>query len=227
MTYMKMLTKFAYFFFAVALITTACKNNSGDAVKTGAAEKTTEAPTAAASYAVNTSSSSINWTGSKPTGDQHFGIIKLSGGNLAVANGDLVSGSFDIDMNSLESKDLEAGNGKEKLEGHLKSGDFFEVEKFPAGKFEITNVKKVSDKEGITHNISGNLTLKGVTKSISFDSNVAIINNTVTAVTPSFKINRTEWGVNFNSGILGTVKDHLIDDDVALVISLTAAENVN
>jgi len=222
---MKMLTKFACFFFAVALITTACKNNSSEAVKTGSAKTTTEAPAAAATYAVNTSSSSINWTGSKPTGSQHFGTIKLSGGSLGVANGELVSGTFNIDMNSLENKDLEAGNGKEKLEGHLKSGDFFEVEKFPTGKFEITNVSKVSGKEGITHRITGNLTLKGVTKSISFDSNVAIINNALTAVTPSFKINRTEWGINFNSGILGTVKDNLIDDDVALVISLTAAEN--
>jgi polyisoprenoid-binding protein YceI len=125
-------------------------------------------------------------------------------------------------MNSIANSDLTAENGKEKLEGHLKTGDFFETEKYPTGKFEITSVSAASGVEDATHLIEGNLTMKGVTKSVKLPAHVAITDSKITAVTPAFTINRTEWGITFKSGIIGTVKDKSINDEIGLVISLAA-----
>ena len=183
-----------------------------------------DTPTAAAvDYKVNTESTSVTWTGSKPTGT-HQGTINVTEGSLSVNNGQVVGGSFGLDMNSITVNDLKAGEGKEKLEGHLKTGDFFETEKYPVGKFTITKVEPVSGSETATHNVTGNLTLKDQTHSVTIPANIAVSGEKITAVTPKFTINRTTWGINYNSGILGTVKDKLINDDVALVINLTAAK---
>ncbi|MEM1319312.1 MAG: YceI family protein [Bacteroidota bacterium] len=224
---MKTLNQFVFLFLVLGLMT-ACQNTPSEAVKTEeAVGKAAAASAEAAAFTVNPTTSVIKWVGSKPTGDQHMGTLNISAGKLSVENGDLKSGSFELDMNSIACTDLESGDGKEKLEGHLKNEDFFEVEKFPSGKFVITGIQKTDNKVGVTHTISGDLTLKDITKSISFDTNVALIGNDLTAVTPSFKINRTEWGINFNSGILGTVKDRLINDDIALTIDLKASNNAN
>ncbi|MEO1514010.1 MAG: YceI family protein [Bacteroidota bacterium] len=201
----------------------ACGNSpEGEAAQTSDETQEAAAPaTSAVKYTVDTQNSSIMWTGTKLTGS-HTGTIKLSGGEMAVAEGNLTAGSFEMDMNTIENTDLKAGEGKEDLEGHLKTGDFFEVEKFPSASFVITGVSPVTGKEGVTHSITGNLTLKGEAKSVTFDANVAVLSDRINAVTPAFTINRTEWGINFKSGILGTVKDKAIADDISLVINLVA-----
>ena len=119
---------------------------------------------------------------------------------------------------------MKAGEGKEDLEGHLKTGDFFETEKFPTGQFVITKVAPASGQPNVTHNITGNLTLKGVTKSVTFPANVIAAGNKISAVTPAFKINRTEWGIKYGSGLLGTPADKIIHDEIALVVNLQATE---
>ena len=204
---------------------TACGNApAGEQVK---AEDPVEAPEAPAStealaYTVNTNSSFIEWTGAKLTGDSHSGRISMSKGELSVQDGNIVGGSFELDMNSISNTDQEPGKGKEKLEGHLKSGDFFEVEKFPTGSFEIVSSTPVEGNPEVSHNITGNLTLKGITKSVSIPVKVALNDGNLGAKTPSFTIDRTEWDVKFNSGLLGTAKDKIINDQVGLVISLIA-----
>ncbi|MEL6862792.1 MAG: YceI family protein [Bacteroidota bacterium] len=222
---MKTLIKLSLLFFAFGLMMTACSNNnnSSEAAETGdAVGDAATVPATATNYAINTAESVINWTGSKPTGSTHIGTIKLSDGQLSMNGDELAGGSFTIDMNSLANQDLPEDQ-RGDLEGHLKTEDFLDVANHPKGTFVLTSASKVADKPNITHNIKGDLTLRGVTKNVSFDANVAVINNTIRAVTPSFTINRTEWGINYNSGILGTVKDKLIDDDIALVISLSGS----
>ena len=202
----------------------ACGNSpKGEAAKTSDKTEKPAEPTAASSkYQVDVQNSSVMWTGTKPIGDAHSGTIKLKGGELAVAGGNITACSFEFDMNSIENTDMKAGDGKEKLEEHLKSADFFDVTAYPTAKFTVTGAQPVTGKAGVTHQLTGNLTMRDQTKSITFDVNVAQLSDRVTAVTPSFTINRTEWGVNYHSGILGTVKDQLINDDVALVINLVA-----
>lgn len=172
----------------------------------------------------------IYWEGSKPTGSKHFGNIKISDGQLFINNGKLVSGSFNIDMNSITVTDI-TGDDKADLEAHLKGTEadgadhFFNVTKFPNGKFEITSVIDTTGENGINALVKGNLTLKGITKEITIPSSIAINEAGVTVSTPNFTINRTSWGVNYKSkSIFSDLGDKFINDDIILKIILSAKQ---
>jgi polyisoprenoid-binding protein YceI len=178
---------------------------------------TTPATTAAKTLNVDLAASKVEWLGTK-TGGQHSGDMKLKSGSLQVEGGKLIGGSFVLDMTSIAVTDL---NDKEKadLEGHLKTADFFEVEKHPEGKFEITAVKEAAGADGQTHLISGNLTLKGVTKGVNeFPAKVAISDAGVQASTPQFTIDRQVWGINYKS----SMKDVVLNDNMGIKITLAA-----
>ena len=208
----------------------ACQSNTGnaDAAKTTDETEQAAAPEATAvAYTVNTESSVINWEGYKPGQYGHNGTMKLNGGTINVKDGVPQSGNFEINVASLESTDL-AGNPdkKAKLEGHLKAGDFFEVEKFPTGKFEMTGIEALEGNEAANYTVKGNLTLKDVTKGIEIPANITIADGALNVTTPEFTINRTEWNVMYGSGVIGTVKDKMIADDVKLTINLVANTQV-
>lgn len=204
-------------------LTFSCSNApEGKKVEAGEAQDKAVATSKAAVYTVDTDASTLNWIGSKATG-QHSGTLKLSSGNIAVVDGNITAGEFNLDMNSITCTDLEAGNGKEDLEGHLKDGDFFEVAKHPSGKFEITKVTPTTSIEDATHEIEGNLTLKGITKSVKLPANVAMADGKIMAVTPAFTIDRTVWDITYNSGTLAsTAKDKIINDQIGLVLNVVA-----
>jgi len=145
-----------------------------------------------------------------------------SDGRLMVGGDKLIGGEFTIDMNSLTNTDIEDAGKRGNLEGHLKNEDFFEVSKFPTSKFELIQVQPVTGNDAVTHNLTGNLTLKGITKSITIPANVIVTDAMISAVTPAFDINRTDWGVKYGSGLTGAVGDKVISDQVALVINLKA-----
>lgn len=155
-------------FLMLSVVLFSCKKK--DAVEARDATSDAAAATEAATvYAVNTTSSVINWVGKKSfIPDQHNGTIKLSSGKLALENGKLVAGEFEIDMNSIVDEDLKKEDMNAKLVGHLKSDDFFAVETYPTAKFEITNVEVLEGNPSATHNITGNLTMRGTTKEITF-----------------------------------------------------------
>lgn len=210
--------------FFLSLLMVACadapegqKVEANEAVAT----ETPEAASDALIYTVDTEASTINWVGSKPTGE-HTGTVQLANGELWVKGEELIGGAFKLDMNSIADQDLQ-GEDKAKLEGHLKTGDFFEVEKYPEATFEITNVAPATDTPDATHTITGNLTMKGVTKSVNLPAKVELTEEGLMASTPKFTINRTEWGVNFKSGVLGVPKDKAIHDEIGLQIVLNAA----
>jgi polyisoprenoid-binding protein YceI len=125
-------------------------------------------------------------------------------------------------MTALQITDGTPDDMKVKLSGHLASPDFFDVENNPNGVFEIVSVAPAAGNEEVTHNITGNLTLKGITKSITFPANVIIAGDKLMAVTPKFTINRLEWDIKYNAGILGTAADKIIHDDISLNIELNA-----
>jgi polyisoprenoid-binding protein YceI len=164
-------------------------------------------------YKVDVENSVIGWVGSKPSG-KHTGTLKLSGGTLQADNGVIAAGSFTIDMKTISCTDLQ-GKGKDGLEGHLKSPDFFDVEKNATSTFTITDVKAITAKpEGLvnvdaTHTVTGNLSLRGVEKSVSFPAAVTITDGKI-GVKASFNIDRTEWGMT-----------HGADGKVAKEINLT------
>lgn len=169
---------------------------------------------------VDIDASKVNWIGYK-VGGNHNGTIKLQSGTLSVDEDKILSGSFIIDMNALENSDLEAGKMRDQLVGHLKSEDFFDVAKYPTAKFEITSTKKL---DSGSYLIEGNLTMKEVTKNISFEAQVnKSTDNVYTATTNTFVINRTDWGVNYGSkNIFKDLKDAVILDDVEIQITISA-----
>ncbi len=152
-------------------------------------------------YKVDVKKSTLGWTGTKPSGS-HTGTINLSEGEIKVKENAIVGGGFVLDMTTITDTDLQGG-GKSGLEGHLKGGDFFDVAKFATAKFEITSVSAVSADQksllvGATHNITGNLNLKGITKSVSFPAVVTFSDKKVNA-NADFNIDRTQWGIVYGA----------------------------
>ncbi|MFO7370017.1 MAG: YceI family protein [Bacteroidales bacterium] len=182
--------------------------------------------TTAKKVTVNTTESLVNWLGKKP-GGEHNGFVKLSEGTIQLAGNEIAGGSFVIDMNSIVNLDLKDDGMNQRLVGHLKSSDFFEVEKYPVANFVITKVSRLKSTTStalkVTHRIEGNLTIKGITKSIVFDANVSNAGGKLLATTESFVIDRTLWNVNYQSkSIFAELKDQFINDDITLSVKLAA-----
>ncbi len=119
-------------------------------------------PAETGSYLINAATSTLTWYGEKVTGKKHTGTIAVKSGNLTITDGKL-SGEILMDMTTITDLD-QTGEGKTKLETHLKSDDFFAVSKFPEAKFVIKSSKAMN---AIQHEIVGDLTIKGITKEIS------------------------------------------------------------
>lgn len=161
---------------------------------------------------VDTEQSTVKWVGKKVTG-QHEGTIKLESGSLQFDGKTLTGGNFVIDMTSITVTDLE-GKGKANLEGHLKSDDFFSVEKHNKATFTVTKVNKLDDKN---HDISGNLTIKGITKPINFT--MAVEGNSATA---KVIVDRSKFDVRYGSpSFFNDLKDKAIYDDFELFVTLS------
>lgn len=171
---------------------------------------------------VDTQASSIHWIGTKP-GGSHHGTIAIKEGNLAINGTEVASGSFTIDMNAIVNEDLTDQKMNEMLINHLKSADFFEVEKYPTSSFAITKVEAIPSNDSITHRISGNLKMKDVEKNITFDAKITKEGDAYKAVTVPFTIDRTQWNVQYGSkSIFADLKDKFIDDNIELQITIIA-----
>lgn len=160
---------------------------------------------------IKTDKSKVVWKGYKVTGS-HEGTISIQSGFLTFNESKLVGGEVVIDMTTLGSTDLQ-GEYKGKLDGHLKSDDFFGVEKFPTATLVFTNVT-ASGKNA--YNVTGNLTIKGKTNPITFA--ISIYGNKATA---SLKIDRTKYDVRYGStSFFDGLKDKAIYDEFDLVSDL-------
>jgi polyisoprenoid-binding protein YceI len=165
--------------------------------------------------------SNVEWVGKKPTG-QHNGLVALKDGSVELSDGKLVAGSFTIDMTSIKVLDLTDEKMNNDLRGHLMSPDFFSVDSFPTATFVITGIEEQSTGDA-THRITGNLTIKGIARSINFDAKIAMDDTQFTAVSSQFIINRADWNVRYGSkSFFKNLKDNFINDDIGLKINLTA-----
>ena len=161
---------------------------------------------------INASTSKISWIGEKVTG-KHEGTINLKDGVLNFKGGKLTGGNFTVDMNSLAVTDLKAGEGKEKLEGHLKAADFFGTDKFATSKLVFKTVKL---KSGSIYTVTADLTIKNVTKPVTFDLTV-----NKNSATTTFKVDRTKYGIEYGSGsIFDGLGDKAIYDEFTLNVNL-------
>lgn len=205
---------------AIVAFTMSCKDAQNEVEATDA-EAEAEATVEAVTYTIDTDASNIAWIGSKPTED-HTGNISLSGGMVTVNGEALESGEFTIDMNTIEVTDLE-GEGAEKLKNHLAGTvegtetDFFNVTVYPTAKFVVTGI------EG--NMLSGNLTMKDVTKNVTFPVTVAYDGDQMMLNSEEFTIDRTDWGIKYGSKTFtDIVADKAISDDIKLTVSLVASK---
>lgn len=175
-------------------------------------------------YAVDTLNSKIEWKGFKVVksdNTSHFGTIKFESGEVTVKEGKLQSGTFVADMTTLTSVDLkDDAEQLEKLNGHLKSGDFFEVEKFPTASYEITSVADNTAGGDYNTLLDGNLTIKGITKPVQFQANVSVKDGEISIATEPKDIMREDYGVKFQLPLTNGI----IKDEVNLQIFIKALE---
>ncbi len=166
--------------------------------------------------AIDLTKSSVEWSGKKVTGS-HMGTIQLQSGELEMSEGVLTGGKFVIDMNSIKCTDLQGG-GAAKLEGHLKSEDFFGVKLYPTATFQITKVSS-RGMEG-DYKIVGDLTIKETTKEIKFNAQVENMKGD-TKVRADITIDRTDFDVRYGSGsFFDNLGDKTIYDDFDLSVML-------
>lgn len=165
---------------------------------------------------VDIAASVLNWEGSKPTGS-HNGTVALKSGGLLVEGGTLTQGVFVVDMNTITNTDMAGSKGAAKIEGHLKASDFFDVAVYPTAKFVITSVVDTEGKLAVT----GNLTIKNTTKSITIPATIATVEGITTFKSETFTIDRTDFGVVYASKKLdAALKDKFINDLMEMSFSV-------
>ncbi|GAB4038958.1 YceI family protein [Spirosoma gilvum] len=179
----------------------------------------------ATTFTVDPTQSTISWN-SKKVGGQHNGIVKIAKGQLGMAGNKLTEGTFVADMTTMRDVDKgEANPFNERLVNHLKSEDFFGVEKYPTSTFTITSVKPISGAKAGEPNytISGDLTIKNTTKPQTFPATVNLTGNMVQA-TAKLTVNRLDYDIKYRAAIIGTAADKIIDDTFALDLKIVAAK---
>lgn len=198
---------------AAGIVLASCNAKNPEGEKAQTTEGTEVSAAEGTAVAINTTASKITWTGSKVSGS-HTGTVALKSGSLLVKDGTVTGGNFVADLNTINDTDLQ-GEYKTKLETHLKSADFFDVATHPEGKFEITSVTPGTEAGKVT--VSGNLTLRGVTKNITFPAMVTEATETSVKANADFNIAREDWGIVYTG-----MADDLISKEINLKIELVA-----
>ena len=227
------LTKF--WMLSLLLIFAACADapESDDAEVTDAQEEQ-EISESAAIYNILPDQSQVEWIGTKTNG-RHNGHLAVKGGTIAIENGEVTGGNFSLDMTTIQATDSKLPEKKNQdLTNHLKSQDFFEVKNYPEATFVITSVERISAGETVsqdtdnteeidryrvtnpTHKVTGNLTLKNVTRSISFPAKLDISNDELEAMA-KFNINRKDFDIKYE--LMG---EAILSDIIHLGIGIKA-----
>ncbi|GIZ08609.1 YceI family protein [Flavobacterium sp. UMI-01] len=160
---------------------------------------------------IDVSKSTINWVGKKVTG-KHNGTVDFKEGQLFFKNEKLVGGNFTVDMPTMTATDL-SGEHQQKLDGHLKSDDFFGTDKYPTSTLVF---KKIATKAKDVYIVTGDLTIKGKTNPITFT--LTVKGNTAST---TFNVNRTKYDIKYGSGsFFDNLGNKAISDEFELTVDL-------
>lgn len=184
------------------------------------ATKTTSLP-------LDTATAKINWTAGKEIGSTHNGTLKLKSGEVSFEKDKLTGGTFVIDMKTIEVTDIPADDENYgKLKGHLNSPDFFDTAKNDTATLKITNVKQTRSNLA---EITGNLTIKGITKPVNFTATVTQ-DKGISKATGKITVNRTKYGIKYGTkdlvGKLGADKIIKNNFDIDFEVATTPAASV-
>lgn len=162
---------------------------------------------------VDTGKSSAKWLGKKVTGE-HSGMVSIKSGSISFDGERPVAGNFSIDLNSITCSDLQ-GEWADKLIGHLKSDDFFGVATHPTANFVLKNAAATVDPKKFV--VTGDLTIKGITQTVSFDANIDMASASAKIV-----IDRTKYNIKYGSAsFFDSLGDKAIHNDFELTVNLT------
>lgn len=194
------------------LLLTACNpaSDKPKAVTQSAAPVSSPATTGGQKYKITPATSKIEFVGAKVTGSNHGSFEKFTGNIDYAGSPEKSRVSITIEMNSVVTEEPD-------LTKHLQTPDFFDVAKFPQATFVSTEIKAGGEK-GATHTVTGNLTLHGVTKSVTFPATINVAPDAIT-VESTFSINRRDFGINYAG-----VANNLIHDEVELTLHVRATK---
>ena len=165
-----------------------------------------------ATYNIKQDQSSLVWTGREVSTSSHYGTINFTSGQFEIADGLISQGEFFVDMTSITVQDL-TGGSKDRLEGHLRSDDFFSVESFPTAHLYISSSEAISNGKWM---VNGFLTIKDISHPVLFE-----MANTMDGWNASLVFDRSKYNVKFRSGtFFENLGDKLIYDDIELKINL-------
>ena len=197
---------------AVAIISTVLLSCKGEKKEKVVVKEEVKVGEATIVNNVDLTTSVMTWKGTKPTGS-HDGTVAFKSGGMVVEDNVLKSGEFVIDMNTIKNLDMEGSDGAGKIVKHLKAPDFFDVEVYPTSKFVITSVLEVEGRLAVT----GNLTIKDVTKNITIPATVSTTDGKTTFKSEVFNIDRADFNVKYGSKRwIEGLKDKFIDDLVEM-----------
>lgn len=177
-------------------------------------------------YVLDAKESSIKWVGKKLTGE-HWGTVQFASGSMSFKSNMLTGGSTEIDMSSIDCLDLN-GEKKEKLNKHLKDPDFFDTQHHPKATLLITGIKKIGGASGMANNytLSANLTIKAITKPITFDAHVFTTDKGEAIANAEFAIDRTEFDIRYKSTkFFPDLGDKVIDDKFMIKVRMLARKS--
>lgn len=214
---MKRNLKNAAVFFAALAVLVSCGDKK--TVETKDAQAPAVATELSQNFTVDTVGSTLGWIGKKVTG-QHNGKISISSGTISVEKNVIKAGNFIINMNSITVEDIKDAKENGKLLGHLKAADFFDVAKYATSKFEVTGAEKMQSADSMK--ISGNLTIKDISKNIAIPAKVTM-DSTKFEAAAKFSIDRTEWNIQYGSGkFFKNIGDKAINDAIEFDLNLKA-----
>jgi len=181
------------------------------AAQVAEAKQEKAAPAAAETLKVSPDSK-LGFVGAKVTA-QHVGEFQDFDGTISLVDGKVEGGKVEFEVRVAK---MVVDGGLEKLENHLRSPDFFDVEQFPTARFVSTEIKAGSDKPGMTHTVTGNLEIRGTKRSVTFPAKIDVGASAVTAST-EFGINRKDFGIVYPG-----MPDDLIKDNVLIRVDFKA-----
>jgi polyisoprenoid-binding protein YceI len=175
---------------------------------------------ASKSLIVSVQDSKVEWSGTKKIGSGHKGVVLLDYGSVTIENETIKSGEITVNLETIEVLDIpKTDENNKKLTDHLKSADFFEVEKFPKAKFVIKSSKKLADGQ---FEVTGDLTIKEITLPVTIPVKISMTNKE-TVATGNLKIDRTKFGIKYGSGnFFKLAADKIINDEFELTFKVVA-----